>query len=103
MENEYLKNEDYYKEYNKNVDQLKNNPEVVELDKLCYLALKKNPDGEKLLTKLFDRFVLNAMSNPANANYQELVIYHEGFRDCIRMLRNSCLSHEQRIKEGEKA
>lgn len=101
MDNEYLKEENYRAEYNESINNLKNNPEVVELDKLCYQVFKANPTGEKLLAKLFDRFILNALSNPANQNYRELVVYHEGFRDCIRMLRSSCLSHEQRIKEGK--
>ena len=50
------------------------------------------------MKELEKRFLINSLCSPNVPNYQTLVIYTEGFRDAIRQLRNSVLSHEQRIK-----
>lgn len=98
---DYRQTEDYWKNYQKSVDELKNNPEVVELDKLCYHVFKASKDGEKLLETFENRFVKPSLVQPNAQNYQTLLTFYEGFKEAFRMIKNSIESHEQRIKAND--
>lgn len=95
--NPYIEPENYFDGYKESIEKLKERPEFVEFDKLCHLVFG-TPDGQHLMKELEKRFLINSLCSPNVPNYQTLVIYTEGFRDAIRQLRNSVLSHEQRIK-----
>lgn len=101
MSNPYIKSENYYDGYNEKIDALKNNPEIVEMDKLCYEVLEKNEQGKKLLELLEKRFVYPALARPGVQGYSDMVTFYEGVKESIRMLRVSIVSHQSRIdKEG---
>jgi hypothetical protein len=96
-ENPYIKPENYYAGYQESVDKLKDNPEIVQFDKLCHMVLK-TPDGEALMNEIDKRYLIPSLASPAGANYKTMAIYTEGFKEAFRMLKACVMSHEQRIK-----
>lgn len=99
-DNPYLQQEDYFAGYQKKIDELKTRPDVVELDKLCYMVFKTE-DGKKLLNEFVERYLLPGFANPGAANPGEAALYYEGFKEAFRLIRGSVKAHEQRI-EAEK-
>ena len=95
--NPYIEPEDYYAGYKENIDKLKDNPEMVEFDKLCHLVFQ-TPDGKHLMQEIEKRFLIPALCVPTANNYANMVIYCEGYKDAFRHLRANILSHDQRIK-----
>jgi len=95
--NPYIEPEDYYAGYREKAAQLKNNPEVVEFDKLCHLVFA-TPDGKHLMEEIEKRYLIPALASPTTQNYQNMVMWTEGFKEAFRTIRSCILSHEQRIK-----
>jgi hypothetical protein len=98
-DNPFLKQEDYFGGYNESIEKLKNHPELIMFDKLCYEAFSTEV-AKKWLDVVFERFVIPSMVNRDAANYKELVIWADGFKDAFRMIKQNILSHDQRIKAG---
>lgn len=88
--------ENPYEQYNKSIEDLKNNPELVEFDKLVFEVFKSDA-GKKLLQIMVDRYLMQTITHPTHSTYQNVVIYQEGWRDFIRMIKNSIHAHKQRI------
>jgi len=98
--NPFLQQENYFEGYQKKIDELKHRPDVVELDKLCYMAFASE-DGKKLLDEFVERYLLPGFVNPAAGNPGEAALYYEGFKEAFRLIRGSIKAHQQRI-EAEK-
>jgi hypothetical protein len=97
MTNEFIDQENYAAGYEKSAENLKNKPEVIELDRLCYEVFAHNTDGKKLLEIFEKRFLIPALVHPNNSNYPNQIIFYEGFKEAFRMLKHSVESHQQRI------
>lgn len=95
-ENPFLKPENYYAGYQESIDALKNKPEALEMDKLCYFVFNTEP-GKRLMSEIVERFLLPGFIHPGTDGVQHAAIYYEGFKEGFRMLRNCVRSHEQRI------
>jgi hypothetical protein len=95
-DNEYLQSEDFYKKYNENLEKLKNDPSILLLDKLCYLTFESE-EGKALMQEIEKRFLLPSLAQRGNNDFAMSCVYYEGFKDAFRLLRNSCISHKQRI------
>tara|TARA_R110000823_G_scaffold315159_2_gene445939 strand:+ start:830 stop:1150 length:321 start_codon:yes stop_codon:yes gene_type:complete len=95
-ENPYLKPENYYAGYEEGMEKLKNKPEALEMDKLCYFVFNTE-EGKRLMSEIVDRFLLPGFIHPNGTNLEYAAIYYEGFKEGFRMLRNCVKSHEQRI------
>lgn len=101
--NPYLKQENYFEGYQKSIDQLKNNPQIIKFDKLCYEVFEANEVGKEFIKFAKERFLINSQIVRGNPNFQLDVIWQEGFRDAYRMILNHIESHKQRIRsEGNK-
>lgn len=98
--NPYLQQEDYFEGYQKKIDELKTRPDVVELDKLCYMVFQTD-DGKKLMEQFVERYLLPGFVNPGAASPGHAALYYEGFKEAFRLIRGSVKAHEQRI-EAEK-
>jgi hypothetical protein len=99
-DNPYLQQENYFEGYKEKIDALKQRPDVVELDMLCYMVFS-TPDGKKLLEQFVERYLLPGFANPNLPNAGEAALYYEGFKEGFRLIRGSIKAHEQRI-EAEK-
>lgn len=101
--NPLLEPENYFKGYESSVEQLKNNPELFELDRLCYEVLEAQEAGRKLLELLTNRFLLAPTSSPGSPSFSNDVKFGEGLRYAFLLLRNSIKAHKQRIAvQGKK-
>ncbi len=101
MFQDYKTPEDFWANYQKSVDELKNKPEVVELDRLCYEVFEASENGKKLLNILKERFIVPSLVQPNAPNYETILTFYEGFKEAYRLLSHSAESHKQRIKAEE--
>ena len=100
--NPLLEPEDYFAGYKDSIDGLKNNPEIIEFDKLCFELFSQNDLGKRFLELVTQRYLIPAMATPGKPTYQLDVMWAEGFKDFGRMLVSSVRSHQQRIMAGTK-
>lgn len=98
--NPFLEQEDYFASYKKNMDSLRNDPTIIELDKLCFELFAMNEQGKKFVEMAKDRWLIPALAKPGTATYQIDVIWAEGFKDFVRMIIMGINTHNQRIKAG---
>lgn len=99
--NPFLQQEDYFDGYKKKIDELKHRPDVVELDKLCYLVFQGD-DGKLLLNEFKERYLFPGFVNPGMPNAGEAALYYEGFKEGFRLIMGSIRAHQQRI-DAERA
>src|SRR3954463_706652 len=97
--NEYIDPYDYFQGYNNSIDELKNRPELVEFDKLCYEVFSSNFEpGKRLMELIIERHIMPGLVKGNNPNYATACIWAEGFKEAFRLLRQCSISHGQRIK-----
>lgn len=94
--NDLLQPENYYEKYNENIENLKNNPKAMEIDKLCYLVFRSE-EGKQLIELFKNRYLLPSLVHPENPNLQIACVYMEGFKEGYRQIIASIESHQQRI------
>lgn len=94
--NPFLEQENYYEGYQASINKLKNNPEIVEIEKLCYLVFRTE-DGKKLIDEITERYIIPGFVNPVVPHASNAALFYEGFKEAFRMIKNSIKSHEQRI------
>ncbi len=100
--NPYLQQENYFDGYQKKIDELKQRPDVVELDMLCYHVFSTE-DGKKLLGEFVERYLLPGFVNPGAAHPGQAALYYEGFKEAFRLIRGSIKAHQQRIEAEKQA
>lgn len=95
--NPILEQEDYFKQYKENIDKMRNDPTVIEFDKLVYELFKMNEQGKRFLEIVKDRYLIPALAKPGTSTYQLDVMWAEGFKDFPRMLLMAIQAHDQKI------
>lgn len=100
-ENPLIQPEDYFKGYQKKMEELRNHPEYIKFDRLCYEVFEASEMGREFLKYATERFVINSQIKRGDPIYQLDCIWQEGFRDAYRMIMNHVLSHKQRIAAGK--
>lgn len=98
--NPFLEQEDYFSGYQKSIEAMRNDPALIELDKLCFELFGLNEQGKKFMELATERWLIPALAKPGTATYQIDVMWGEGFKDFIRMIRMGIITHTQRIKAG---
>ena|ERR1700733_1623627 len=99
--NSLIEPENYFKGYAESAEKLKNQPEILELDKLCYEVFEHYEPGKKLMEVLVNRFLLAPSSTPGSTTFDNEVKFGEGLRYAFLLLRNCVKSHKQRIMAQE--
>lgn len=99
--NPLLEPEDFFAGYKNKIEELKNNPQLIEFDKLCFELFDRNEMGKRFLELIKERYLIPALAKPGTATYQLDVMWGEGFKDFGRMLISSVISHSQRILAGK--
>jgi len=95
--NPFLQPENFFEGYQEQIDEMRKNPNFIEMDKLCYEVFGRTEDGRKLLKLLEERFVLpGTPASLANPNYSLTCVYFEGYRDAYRQLIHAVKSYEAR-------
>ena len=100
-DNPFLQQEDYTAGYRESVEQLKNQPHLVEFDKLNY-ELFNSEFGVKWMQHVVDNYLIPPLADRSSPHFSTSAVWAEGFKDFARMLRGSIKSHEQRIAAGTK-
>lgn len=100
VKNPLIEPEDYFAGYREKIEGLKNNPELIEFDKLCFELFESNKQGKRFLELIRERYLVPALAKPGTATYQLDIMWAEGFKDFGRMLLSSVISHQQRIVAG---
>ena len=95
--NSILEPEDYFKQYKENINRMKNDPHVIEFDKLVYELFKLNEQGRRFMDIITKRYLIPALAKPGTATYQLDVMWAEGFKDFARMILMAIQSHDQKI------
>lgn len=95
--NPFLVPEDYTAEYKKQVDNANKDPKTLDYHRLTY-ALFKSKDGEEWLDGMVERYLIPGFVNPAAVTAPHAALYYEGFKECIRMIKNAIRAHEQFIE-----
>jgi hypothetical protein len=98
--NPILEQENYAEGYNKSIEELKHNPEIVEFDKLCYELFEAQEMGRKFIEHVTNRFLLAVGGQPGSPTFSQEVMWSEGVRYAFLLLRNSVIQHKQRIQAG---
>ncbi len=103
QDNPLLQQEDFMKPYQDNIEKLKDKPDALLFEKLCYELFAGNDSGKKFMEIVIERYLIAPLADKSNPNYALMVIWSEGFKDAFRLLRQCVTSHDQRIKAGAKA
>ncbi len=98
--NPLLTPENYFQGYDEKIDELKNNPQILAFDKLCYEVFEHSEAGRKFMELVKERYLIPSMVSKGNPTYQLDVLWQEGFKDFVRMILSCITSHKQRIKAG---
>ena len=98
--NPFLIAENYWKPYEEKIQSLKNNPELIEFDKLCFELFEMNPQGKRFMDIAREKYLTHALVQKGTPTYQIDILWQEGFKDAFRMILMSLQSHAQRIKVG---
>lgn len=98
--NPFLEAENYYKPYEDKIKELRNNPELIELDKLCFELFEMNAQGKRFMEIAKEKYLLYSLVQKGTPTYQIDVIWQEGFKDAFRMILMALTSHKQRIQAG---
>lgn len=100
-QNPFLQQEDYMAPYQKKINELRNKPEVIEWDKLCFELFEINPQGKRWLELVTERYLLPGLCRPGTQTYQIDIIFWDGFKEFARMLLMAIKSHQHRINSGK--
>ena len=100
--NPMLDPENYFKQYQENIDNLKNQPDVIKFDKLCFEVFEASEMGREFLEFAKTRFIVYSQITRGSPTYPTDLIWQEGFRDAYRMILHAVMSHQQRIAAGAK-
>jgi hypothetical protein len=98
--NPILEPENYFAGYDEKIEDLRNQPHIVEFDKLCFELFDRNEQGKRFLELCKERYLIHPMSDKNRPSFTIDLIYDEGFKNFIRMLITHVRSHEQRIAAG---
>jgi len=98
--NPELLQENFFQGYQKNIDKLARDPEIIEWDKLCFELFFVNDQGKRFLEIVKERYLFPSLANPGSATYPYDVMRAEGLKDFGRMLYAAVKAHQQRIKSG---
>ncbi len=96
--NPFIQQENYFKGYEESVEKLKNDPKLIEFDKMCYELFEHQETGRKFIEYITERFLLAPASTPGSPYFDNEVKWGEGLRYAFLLLRNAVKSHKQRIQ-----
>lgn len=95
-DNPLLQPEDFMSGYRESVEKLKNNPELISFDKLCYETFHTEM-GKKFMEVVIERYLIPPLADRNSPNFPDMAVWSEGFKDAFRMIRGCIKSHQQRI------
>lgn len=98
--NHLLEQENYFKPYQQSVEDLKNQPQIIEFDRLCYELFESQEIGRKFIEHVTNTYLLAPSGTPGSPTFSQECMWGEGVRYAFLLLRNSITQHKQRIVAG---
>lgn len=102
-DNPFLKPENYAAGYEESIQKLKNQPELLAFDKLCYELFAMNELGKKFMEIVENRYLIPSLVDRSSPSYKQLLMWADGFKDFPRLIKQCILSHDQRIAAENKS
>lgn len=99
--NELLQHENHFAGYNEKIDNLKNRPEAIQFEKMCYELFEVLELGRKFMDHITESILLKPNADIEKQNYVSKNIWGEGFKAFPLMIKQYVISHKQRIKAGD--
>jgi hypothetical protein len=98
-----LGQEDYFKGYQDNIDELREKGDKFEFDKSCFEVFSASDEGKKLLDYFLEKVVMASVPAQVDGNYGNACMYFEGYREGFRQIIHGVKSYPERKKAEEKA
>lgn len=98
--NPFLQQENHFEGYQKKIEELKNRPEAIQFEKMCYELFEALELGRKFMEHVTENFLLKPSADVESPNYQNKLIWGEGLKASYLMIRTMIASHKQRIQAG---
>lgn len=92
--------ENYWAGYEESINKLKNDPNLIEFDKLCFLVFGISENGKQLLEYFKDRIIFPSIPGQADNNFDKRCMYYEGYKEAFRQLIHATNNYKIR-KEAE--
>jgi len=92
--------EDYWAGYEESINKLKDDPNVVEFDKLCFEVFGMSAAGKKLIEHFKEKIIFPSIPGQADSNFDKRCIYYEGYKEAFRQLIYATQNYRTR-KEAE--
>lgn len=86
-----------WKGYEEKIKNLRNLPEVIQFDRMCFELFEANELGKKFMELVKERYLMPKLADPAHPQYENLLIFFDGFKDAWRCVVSAINSHKQRI------
>lgn len=96
-ENPLINPQNYFEGYNEQIQKLKNNPQALSFDKMCYELFEHTELGQKFMEYILIHKILKPASDQNNPMLQIHAVWAEGFKAFYYMIMNAVTSHKQRI------
>lgn len=97
-------NTDYAEGYNQKAESLKYDKNLLEFNALCHKVFT-SADGKKLMSAMYDRFVIPSLCHHTVPNFAKVLPFYEGVKEMVRTLNACTKAHEEYIvaeaKKGE--
>jgi hypothetical protein len=100
LPNPLLERENFFKKYQENIDELKNHPEMLSFQKMCYELFEAYELGRKFMEYVTDNILLKPNADIEKQNYVNKNIWGEGYKAFPLMIRSFIIAHKQQIKAG---
>lgn len=98
--NPLLQPENYHAGYQKKIDELKNQPETIQFQKMCYELFEGLELGRKFMEYVTEQILLKPNADIDKPNFENKNIWGEGFKAFPLMIRSFIAAHNQHIKAG---
>lgn len=98
--NPLLQQENFFQGYADKIEELKNQPEIIEFDKLTFEIFEMTEAGRKWMQIVTENYLIPGLAKPGTPTYQIDVMWWDGFKEFGRTIRNAIKSHQQRIIAG---
>jgi hypothetical protein len=100
LHNPLLERENFFKGYQEKIEELKDKPETIQFEKMCYELFETHELGRKFMEHVTENILLKPNADIEKQNYENKNIWGEGFKAFPLMIRTFIASHKQRIKAG---
>ena len=94
--NPYVQPYNHFSGYQDSIEKLKERPEAVEFERLCFNIFSLSDDGVRLMELIKERYLIPALIDIGNPNYATANTWAEGYKQAFRNIMLAVETHSQR-------